>query len=432
MAHLLFPVKLIGEGSTDVESFPSYVHRCAYEHGVYVGQLLQYVYKNAIEGVETEYDVSLPNYLTVHEMVRPDRTTRMLVDLFGFMTKQNLNSSVLWFMNGSLGKSNNEIVKGFRWCPECFRDMLRLGQMPYFKLIWHMKNVKVCHIHRTPLITKCEFCGCKQTSYKKKFHPGSCLQCGRDLSERKYKLAPSDIYNSWDDIGLDIIKLFQDMAVYSQQEMPKDGISRSLEEIHHFYWENDREAEFYRLHPKNKLLALLYGEKKIGFKVARKIAYRTGVSLFAFMNGDAAKSTEVLDKSIFCRLPEGYLEPEHKSEKDHKTIFKKMLKLIDSSKAPISWKDIASRLGVSVGYLDYRYPVLGNEVKKKYKEYRQKDHLHKIYLAQKYALRYFYDEQFSHLPQSRKQAYQFIREETGLPKFILKKAIQNAYSILYT
>lgn len=97
-------------------------------------------------------------------------------------------------------------------------------------------------------------------------------------------------------------------------------------------------------------------------------------------------------------------------------------------------KEKASKYGEDIhkcsGYLAYRYPVLYKEIVKRRKEYEEEQHLKTIYKAQAFALNYFLDERYSESPKSRKQAYRQLREETGLPKWILKKAIQNAYKAL--
>jgi len=46
-------------------------------------------------------------------------------------------------------------------------------------------------------------------------------------------------------------------------------------------------------------------------------------------------------------------------------------------------------------------------------------------------LDFFLKDKYAKYSKSRKQAYKVLREETGLPKFILKDAIQTAYSALF-
>lgn len=42
----------------------------------------------------------------------------------------------------------------------------------------------------------------------------------------------------------------------------------------------------------------------------------------------------------------------------------------------------------------------------------------------------FISEKYAQAPKSRKQAYRQLQEETGLPKWVLKNAIQTAYGVL--
>ena len=52
------------------------------------------------------------------------------------------------------------------------------------------------------------------------------------------------------------------------------------------------------------------------------------------------------------------------------------------------------------------------------------------YRAQTAALQFFIDDRYADHTQSRKEAYRVLKEETGLPKWVLKDAIQTAYSAL--
>lgn len=83
-----------------------------------------------------------------------------------------------------------------------------------------------------------------------------------------------------------------------------------------------------------------------------------------------------------------------------------------------------------MGYLEYRFPIQVNEISARYKHFKQVEHLGKLYLAQRRSLEYFLSESEGNAPKSRKQAYRLLKEETGLPKWVLKNAIQTAYAAL--
>lgn len=354
----------------------------------------------------------------------------MYVQLIERLSSQSLRESTLWFMDSAIGRSVNELVPGFRWCPECLREMEQLGQEPYFKLIWHMSGIEVCPTHRASLISACDFCRCKQTSYKKYYSIGYCQRCGQKLSLRKKTPSIVDVSPSWEPTGGDLLQLFTDLADSGHAPLPEDGIMRSLEQLFDYYWLQDREDELYRLITRDQYLALIHRQVPISLKVARRIAYRLGLSLHTLMSGNAHCSSAVLNSSWVCELPPSFMEHAAKTRRDHRKVMKKLRKIVSSAERPPSINGLATMLNVSVGYLEYRFPVMVREVVARHQafvaEVRRKQHL----AAQKAAICYFVSEEYSSYPKSRKQAYKVLRAETGLPKFMLKQVIQKAYDLL--
>jgi hypothetical protein len=88
---------------------------------------------------------------------------------------------------------------------------------------------------------------------------------------------------------------------------------------------------------------------------------------------------------------------------------------------PQTAKDVCEQVGVSTGYLVYRYPIFHKGIVNKRKAYDEEQRLKTIYRAQAAALEYFISEKYAHAPKSCKQAYRQLREETKLPKWVLKR-----------
>ena len=95
-------------------------------------------------------------------------------------------------------------------------------------------------------------------------------------------------------------------------------------------------------------------------------------------------------------------------------------------------KEVAAELKVSVGYLEYRYPTAVSSLVKRHQSMIAAQRQRAREKALNSALQYFTDSSYSGYPKSRKQAYLYLREETGLPKFLLKGAIGEVYSVLYS
>ena len=77
----------------------------------------------------------------------------------------------------------------------------------------------------------------------------------------------------------------------------------------------------------------------------------------------------MLDHSLLCSLPPSYLDVTHKTKRDHRAILRKARRLIKSSGAPPSLIGLVRGIDVSVGYLEYRHPVLVQDVVSRYAEY---------------------------------------------------------------
>ena len=430
MTTLLFSIPLMGHGTAEVESLPSFLHRCAVAHGNDVGPFMKTVDRLLPNSHLCIADTFKAKHTKPHDLVRPGKLADSIVIALSQATGQKLDSSVLWVLGNTLSRSVNEVVKGFRWCPECLAESQSLGLESYFKLIWHMSAVKACHIHRTPLVQECQFCGCDQTSYRKKNDIGFCQNCDQSLANRKIKITGSALSGSWEDVGNDVVQLFRELSEVDPRGLSEDGPYKSINDLMDYYWKVEREDIFYAALNRDELISLAYRHKKISLLTARRVAFKLGIPLYAFLAGEASQISGILDYGVLCTLPDGYLDVEHKVPKNHAAVVQKIKSILKAQKTPLSARCVCEKAGVSTGYLAYRYPVLYKGIVDRRKKYEEEQHLKKIYKAQAFALDYFFSERYSGAPKSRKQAYIQLREETGLPKWVLKKAIQNAYKAL--
>lgn len=430
MANRLFPIPLCGGGSAEVESLPSYIHRLAYKHAASVGELLRF----AVRQVERDDTYTgqvpvLPSYIHVHEILRHNKLAVGLIEMLEHMTLQGLQGTTVSLFNGPLTMSRGELKKAFRWCPECLGEMTMMGEEPYFKLVWQFRAVRACPIHRSPFLERCEFCHCDQTSYVKQRPLSYCQECGKPLFERRRKLTARDFTTRWQDIGRDILELLADLGRYSHSSLPADGVFRSLDQLLDHYWRQDRDEEFYRLLDRDQLLSVIHNRSTLCLNAARRVAFGLGISLYDLISGNAAQTTETLNLKGFCPLPPSFMDASERLTRNHKAILLKLHALMNDHPEPLSLKATAKRLGVSVGYLEYRFPVQVHHIVDRYRTFITERQQQKRRLAQERALQYFTDRS-AETPKSRKQAYRVIREETGLPKFMLKEAIKQVYQAL--
>jgi len=430
----LFPIPLLGAGSEDVESFPSYLHRAAINHGIYTGELLRHVDQTAKSHLDQGTLIelpTLPNYIRVPELVRPSRTTNMLVDFMEKSTGQALKQSTLWFLDRALGRSADEVFKTFRWCPECIQEMLFTGQQAYFKLSWQLNAITECPLHGTPFLSQCARCNSTQDSYIRQKPIHICVACDANIWDRGTPLTQDQIKRSWDQNGNDVSRLLRDLSELKELDLPEYGVKKSLQLIYKHYLWDGRFEEIESILPPGSLSHLLNTKQPVSLKVARRFAYRLGISLLELMSGQAHQTSAVLNSQWFCQLPPDFMEVKSRQKRDHLAIMRRIRRLRQKATYPLPLSQIAEASDVSVGYLEYRYPSLVRQIVAEHQRHIDRERTKVIQNAQLVAMRYFFEDQSTSLHKSRKEAYRVLREETGLPKFVLKRAIEEAYRALH-
>ena len=232
--------------------------------------------------------------------------------------------------------------------------------------------------------------------------------------------------------GHDVLQLVSDLQQYGYSSLPENGLVTSVNLLFDHYWRLDKEDKFYELLSRDKLLSVVHYGHSLCLNDARKLSFRLGISLYDLISGNAANTTPLLGIDDYCPFPDSFRDPVRREVRDHGAILQKLIALNDSDQGdePMSLKATARWLGVSVGYLEYRFPVQVKAITARYNHFKQVDHVQKLYLAQRRSLEYFLSESEGCAPKSRKQAYRLLKEETGLPKWVLKNAIQTAYTAL--
>ncbi len=429
----LFPIPARGSGTAEIESLPSYIHRAAHQHGIFVGELIRFAGRQVRR--DSSYQGRLentPTYLQNHEILRSNKLSDYLIDVFEHLTGQALSGTYASVLSKAFTRSSYEIVHGFRWCPECIDEMLALGEEPYFKLSWHFRALSVCPIHRGELLQACDHCGCKQTSYRRIKPLNICQDCGKPISYRKASGGSKNAIPTWMHIGSDVLQLVSDLQQYGYSSLLENGLVTSVNQLFDHYWRLEKEDKFYELLSRDKLLSVVHYGHSLCLNDARKLSFRLGISLYDLISGNAANTTPLLGIDDYCPFPDSFRSPVRREVRDHRAVLSKLkaLNASDKDDEPMSLKATARWLGVSVGYLEYRFPVQVKQITSRYRHFKQTEHLKKIYLAQRRSLEYFLSESEGGAPKSRKQAYRLLKEETGLPKWVLKNAIQTAYTAL--
>ena len=168
MASRLFALRPIGLGTTEIESFSSWVRRIAYEHVVAVPTLLRGVVAPEIAFGTSQFTDSMNG--------RSGRTALLLERLVALTEVPEVRQTTLAPLANVL--SLRGVFRRKRaWCRRCLRG----AAVCYDRLAWALKDVEVCFVHGCLLDEQCGRCGKPHNPWHEKATPAFCPHCGSGL-----------------------------------------------------------------------------------------------------------------------------------------------------------------------------------------------------------------------------------------------------------
>ena len=426
----LFRVEPIGRETEEVESFSSYLLRLAKAHGVSLGRLLTELKSAyAVENPEwRERTVTDANPATLPEMVRPiDSAAELLEVVEHYTGVSGLRATTYLSLREACYRSVGLFHHHMRWCPACLEEDLALGMTPYFRLIWSFKDVQYCHKHDVPIVTRCPKCYSRQDSVSRVRGIHLCRKCDTPLLEKhrneevKARTGSADYRDLRDLTG----------SVASNPTLVfEDGAARRLlQAIFDRVWELEEEREFWKILPKEQSLMISYSDKKLTLKMLRRIAYRLGISLPGLLAGEVDCWTAQLDPGWLSELPANLNPAKRRKRHDRDALLVRLRdyrRTVDPAKPP-PLVAVAKELGISTGGMEYLFPAISKEIKQAFQDWKVEEKERKRLEATAAVFEYLASDRS---PKSRKDALRVIREQTNLPKNVLRKAIAESFEQL--
>lgn len=171
--HALTP---LGCGTGQVESLQSYFCRLAASHTVSLPSLARLVASTLPGELRENFDWHERNLNGTSDVTQSWAAALSSLTGVGHLDKLTL---LPW---REVMAQRSLTAKSGRWCPECFAEDQKQGRPPYFRLVWELSDVKVCHRHQSPLVNICPDCGRRDPRHKATYViPGWCSCCGEFL-----------------------------------------------------------------------------------------------------------------------------------------------------------------------------------------------------------------------------------------------------------
>lgn len=432
MAYLFY-IPLRGTGTSDVEALGSYVQRLSLIHGVTANKLMKHTF-SLYSSRNPNFRKSLPAFHSSGSLaiyVRPNEATHELAQVLAAATGvDDIRSGTFLALRNALHRSVGAFSRHFRWCPSCMDEFRRLGDSGYYKLQWHLEAITHCHIHGCELVDRCSNCGSYQDGFGLKTICRCCIKCGAELSECG---SITNSVRSWELNGVELIELVEEIARDHNLMYLDNSVQRLIIRMFDDAWEKGEEQKLWKQIPRDECLSIVSGHKAMTLNNARRIAFYLGVRLTDLLHGDIENTPYLLDPDWGSKLPED-IRPKkriHRHQRD--AIYEKLLSVLDShaENKALPLREVARQVGVSVGYLHYHFPVLCKRILDNHRQWKNERKLDLQKQARQAALEFFTQSIDSGKPQSRKGALRILRQETGLPKHVLRKEINTVYEIFW-
>lgn len=427
--RFLFPVPLLGVGTSDVESLSSYLCRLSTAHRAPIGVVLRAAYEwyGADSGCEaTPYLARNPGGLA--QYVRPNEMTRSVVETLTEATGQvALRSGTFLSLEHALARCMKTFHGSIRWCPTCLSELQEAGTEPYFKLAWFIRSTTRCAKHGATLEEACAHCGGKQDGFGMR---RTCIECSRCrnslIATQRSAVPPGD----WRVDGADLNTLIQLISANPQLEFPKEGVKRALNELLDDTWRKDNATELWKLVPRDEFLAIACDVTPITLTKVRRLAFRLGVQVTDLLVGSVKEVAGVLDPSWTAPLPSVIRPmkrlPRHDLERLRKGLDAALRE--SRSSTPLPLRKVASGLGVTGGCIRHHFPVHANEFLRRFDTWRKREAERKLQAARAAVSQYM---TASHCGSeiTAKGTLRELRRETKLPKDLLRREIARAMDL---
>jgi len=212
--------------------------------------------------------------------------------------------------------------------------------------------------------------------------------------------------------------------------LPSDGPLRIVQTLEHEAATNQQSKAL--LAAINQVFQHTLRAREISFSLRQVRAFATicGLAIHDVRAGNLTNRTSPLefewDNSIHS-----YAVPIHVKRLDVEIIKKRLMLHLNKVRGTYpSLRSVAREVGVTVGYLQYRFPIIAKRIAREYMCMREKKAFTNRCHARAAAITYFSNKAIDPTIKSRRKALKIIREHTDLAKHLIRNEVNDAYKQL--
>lgn len=419
MAQLL-PLRMLGTGTADVEALPSFLVRLASAHGITTGHLLRLLLVNT-ENSQVDLAAGIQSQ-PFAGLVRPNTTTQRVLEYTSrhvLEPPEALSQGTFWLLHPAVKRSANTYSPTVRWCPACLAEQVVLHGAAYLKLSWFLEGVEACSTHRVRLRNRCPSCQRFCRPMNRWLSINVCQHCGAPLD----RLTDDDVVLTGSMASApDLVRFVGDL-VHRHAPFPVGGANRFIDRIFNEAWASERELDLWKKLPRDDCLRYADPDEPITLATARRIAHLLEMPISELLDG-GIPTIQSFGFAAEQALP-SQMQPGKRGPKVNVEAVGKKLVDVLATGAPQSLKQVSRDAQTSVGALRYHFPDLVGRIVLNWNAHLAAERNRKRVQARDAifnGVQTWHHRQTK--PLSRKGLLADVINETGLPKEVLREAIQ--------
>jgi TniQ len=344
----LYPLEPVGVGTGEVESLSSYVLRLAAEHCLPLAALLDGIVTPLIRESRLLSTTASPESVLV-EARRPINgmgvTAATCVQALEALT---MRPDLRWLttMTWQGVFSTQHWLRPVRaWCPACFESQRREERVIFEPLLWTLRVVTRCPIHKRAIVTVCPHCRGESSPMNRHSRPGHCSRCMRWLGSTDTAEQPPDEIMA-DDQGWPLwaAKAAGELLAAPPGMTARPELATLIETIarcvDHFAEGRIYAFAFHFGISKNVMRRCLRQNGTPGLEMVLRISYLSGVSPLDLINGTAVFPAPASRQEMFIYPPNQHHRNKHRHYGQERLILQQVL----NETPPPSPAEVAARL----------------------------------------------------------------------------------------
>ena len=235
----LYRLHPIGLGTGMVESLTGYISRLAAAHAVSAGVLIGKVlrpYHQEQSAAACRYESLLYDSYTLNGIsTRAEDWVCFLKELTGCVELHSLTMLAWKEVFSIAGLLRSKAA----WCPACYQQWFLQYEQIYEPLLWMLRPVTVCHVHRQTLAEICPHCERRPYVLSAKSCPGHCSLCNGWLGANPERHTGGSLDNALNlatTVAESVATLLASTATAgrpSAREVFRDNLQRCLDDLAH-------------------------------------------------------------------------------------------------------------------------------------------------------------------------------------------------------